>query len=346
MRLVALVVMLFAGRIASAQPVSYALKGQVPQGEKPQVRITAATAVSDLRIELDRDDGKHFSLKQAALKKAQVVTLSIGDGAAGKASYKGTISAQAASDAKRWQDELSFETLVVAPVKIGYDIDHLDLDKHVLQFTMSRAAGAAELVAIAEDGTELGKGSATYNKDAPGTWLSISWTQPAGAVVMMLKLRATTAEGITTVTELIPWSVSVDHEDVTFATDSAKIEPAEEAKLDASLAKIEDIVKKSQKFLKLRLYLAGHTDTVGPGAKNRKLSLDRARAIATYFRKKGLAISIAFAGFGEDVPKVKTADETDERANRRVDYVLGPEGGAPPFKGPYLKAKASWQTAR
>lgn len=331
---------------ASAQPVSYQLKGDVPQGEKPQLRVTAVTPVSDLRVELERDDGKHFTVKHAALAKGQAVTLNIGDGAAGKMSYKGTISTQVAGDKQRWSDALSFDTLVRAPVKIGYDADHLDLDKHVLQFTMSRPAGSAEIVVMGEDGKDLGKGTATYAKEAAGTWLSISWTQPADSRLMMIKLRAITADGLVANVELIPWSVSVDHEDVTFASDSAKIETTEEAKLDASVAKIAEIVKRSERFLKMRLYVAGHTDTVGASAKNRKLSLDRARAISAYFKKHGLALPIAFAGFGEDVLKVKTADNTDERANRRVDYVLGPEGAAPPFKGPYLKAKVAWQTAR
>jgi outer membrane protein OmpA-like peptidoglycan-associated protein len=101
-------------------------------------------------------------------------------------------------------------------------------------------------------------------------------------------------------------------------------------------------VKKSDQFVKMRLYIAGHTDTVGPSAKNRKLSIDRAAAIGKYFRSKGLAIPIAYAGFGEDVLKAKTADNVDERINRRADYVLGPAAGAPPFKGPYLSVKVGW----
>jgi outer membrane protein OmpA-like peptidoglycan-associated protein len=136
----------------------------------------------------------------------------------------------------------------------------------------------------------------------------------------------------------------VTHEDVNFATDSAAIEPDETGKLDASLAQIDDIVKRAGRFMKLKLYIAGHTDTVGPPAKNRALSLARAVAIGAYLRKKGLAIPIIVAGFGEDVPKVKTPDNTDERANRRADYVLGPAAGAPPFKGPYLKARADWKS--
>ena len=93
----------------------------------------------------------------------------------------------------------------------------------------------------------------------------------------------------------------------------------------------------------MRLYIAGHTDTVGPNAKNKKLSLDRALSIGAYFKQKGLAIPIVVAGFGEEVPKVKTKDNTDERANRRADYVLGPAAGTPPFKGPYLKVQAAWK---
>jgi outer membrane protein OmpA-like peptidoglycan-associated protein len=328
---------------AAAQPVSFELKGDVPAGQKPQLRVVAVQAVTDVRVELQRDDGKDFKLRQPSLAKGQSVVLPIGDGAAGKASYKGSISAQIVGG-ERWTDELIFDTLVRGSIKVTYDSDHLDLDKRVLQFKLSRPAGSAELVAIGEDGKELGKGAATYKKEPPDTWLSISWTQPPGTRVMMLKLRALSADGLATNVELIPWSVEVEHEDVNFKTDSAVIDASEEAKLDASLAKIAEIVKRSERFLKLRLYIAGHTDTVGPDGKNRKLSLDRARAIATYFRKQGIALPIAYAGFGEDVLKVKTADGVDERRNRRADYVLGPASAAvPPFKGPYLKARAAWQ---
>lgn len=231
------------------------------------------------------------------------------------------------------------------PVKVAYDAEHLDLDKHVLQFKPSRAVRSATLSVIGEDGNELGTGSASYDQTQAG-WLAISWTQPDGARVMMLKLRVEAGDGVATNVDLIPWSVAIDHEDVNFATDSATIEPGEQAKLDASLDKIAAIMKRTQKVMKLKLWIAGHTDTVGPAAKNRKLSLDRALAIGGYFRSKKLAIPIAVAGFGESVLKVQTPDDTDERANRRADYVLGPDGGAAPFKGPYVKVRADWRTIK
>ncbi|HEU5061481.1 MAG TPA: OmpA family protein, partial [Kofleriaceae bacterium] len=202
------------------------------------------------------------------------------------------------------------------------------------------------VVVIGEDGTEIGTGSATYKDEPAAAWLPITWRQPPDTRAMIVRLRVVADDGRATNLELIPWSVTIDHEDVNFKTDSATIEPAEEAKLEASLAKIQDVVRRSKKFMKVTLYVAGHTDTVGTGAKNRTLSLARARAIATYFRRKGLAIPIAYAGFGEDVLKVKTPQETDARANRRSDYVVGPSGGRPPFKGAYLKARARWQLLR
>lgn len=345
MRWVYILAVLLSVGTAGAQPVSFQLKGDVPQGQKPQIRITAVTKVTDVRIEVDRSDGKHFTHKHVALAKGGAVTLDIGDGAAGKASYKGTISAQIVGGEK-WSDELIFDTLVRAPMKISYDAEHLDLDKHVLQFKLSRPAGKASLTVLADDGKTLDIREVTYAKEAANTWLSISWDQPANARVMSLILSATSADGLESTVQLTPWSVTVDHEDVNFASDSAVIEASETKKLDASLAKIADIVKRSSQFVKMRLYIAGHTDTVGANAKNRKLSVDRARAIATYFRQKGITIPIAFEGFGEEVLKVKTADNTDERANRRVDYVIGPLGGTPPFGGAYLKAKAGWKELR
>ncbi|MFN0251588.1 MAG: OmpA family protein [Kofleriaceae bacterium] len=235
---------------------------------------------------------------------------------------------------------------IASPARVvTYDADHLDLDKRTLQFKVALPATEATIVAIGEDGSELGTGSATFTKTTPTEWQTITWTQPENTRVMKLKLRVVLSDakqGAANV-ELIPWSVAIDHEDVNFATDSAVIDAGDNAKLDASYGKIAEVVKRSEKFMKMRLYVAGHTDTVGANTKNRKLSLARARAIAVYFRKKGLKLPIAFAGFGEEVLKVKTPDSTDERANRRADYVIGPAAGDPPFKGPYLKVKASWK---
>jgi outer membrane protein OmpA-like peptidoglycan-associated protein len=235
-----------------------------------------------------------------------------------------------------------------APIHVGYDADHLDLDKHVLQFKPSRPIAEASLVVIGEDGQELGKGSMTYDHPPAEAWWTIEWTQRTtdrNTRAMVLKLRVAASDGVATNVELVPWSVTIDHEDVTFRTDSAVIDEDQRAKLDATMSKLVEVVKVASPFMKPTLYIAGHTDTVGSAAKNRKLSLERATAIGQYFRTKKLAIPIVVAGFGEEVLKVKTADEADEAANRRADYVIGPSG-APPFHGPYAKVKADWKSLR
>lgn len=88
MRAICFLIVLLAAATAAAQPVSYQLKGEVPIGEKPQIRVTAAQKVLDVRIELDRHDGKHFTLAHKALAKGQAVTLAVGDGSAGRASFR------------------------------------------------------------------------------------------------------------------------------------------------------------------------------------------------------------------------------------------------------------------
>lgn len=323
-------------RVAFAQPVTFELHGEVNVGQKPQLQVRATENVTNLVLELDRDDGRHFTNKQASLAKGKAVVFSIGDGAPGKASYTGTLAV------KGWTEKLDFTTVVKAPLKVAYDADHLDLVNHIIAVKPSRAINTAELTVIGDDGKKLSEASTTPNADAEG-WYAIGWTQPDTARVLKLQLRVATSDGSATNLELIPWSVSIAHEDVKFATDSAVISPEESKKLDASYGKIVEAIKRSEKFIQMKLYIAGHTDTVGASAKNLELSFDRAAAIAQYFKKKGVTVPIAVAGFGEEVLKVKTADNTDEAANRRVDYVLGPAQGAPPFKGAYLRVKAQWK---
>src|ERR1043166_6151691 len=121
----------------------------------------------------------------------------------------------------------AFAQPVRAPFHVSYDAEHLDLDHHVLQFRMSRPAGSAELAVIGEDGGDIGHGAATYHGEPADTWLSLAWDQPGGGRVLMLKLRGVAADGKVTHVELTPWSVTIDHEDVNFATNSAAIEAGE-----------------------------------------------------------------------------------------------------------------------
>jgi outer membrane protein OmpA-like peptidoglycan-associated protein len=213
-------------------------------------------------------------------------------------------------------------------MKVTYRRDKLDLDAHTLEFQLSRPAGSAELQVFAEDGSQIGEGSAKFAREAAGTWLKITWTAKSKADVFRLELRAVADDGIATRVKLLPWTIYVQHEEVRFPTGSADIPPAETPKLDASYQKLIEAVDRARKAdpkLPVRVFIAGHTDTVGSAEDNRKLSLARAKSIAAWFRDRGLPLPLSYAGFGEDALKVKTGDNVDEPRNRRADYILGVE---------------------
>jgi outer membrane protein OmpA-like peptidoglycan-associated protein len=323
----ALAALLALASLAAAAPLDVGLKNQVPAGQKPSIQLTANAPIQRVDVELTRtDDGKHFSLGHGPMKPGESASLPIGDGKAGHFHWQGKLVAHL-PDGNQLTNQITFETATTGNLQVKYARDHLDLDAHVLEFQLSRPAGAAELHVFSDDGVEIGQGQATFHGEPAGTWLPISWTQKAGNV-MRLELRATSQDGQAVLVKLLPWSVHIAHEEVNFPTGSAQIPPAETGKLDASYGKIIEAVEKARKAqpdISVRLFIAGHTDTVGSSADNRKLSLDRARAIAAWFRDRGLPLPIAYAGFGEDALKVKTPDQTDEPANRRADYIVGVE---------------------
>jgi outer membrane protein OmpA-like peptidoglycan-associated protein len=310
--------------VVFAQLVEVQLHNQVAPGQKPSLTVKPAADVARVELQLQRDDGKSFSAQHGAIKAGQSATLPFGD--AHKAKWSGKLIA-VFPDGNRQSYDLTFETAVAGDLRVTYARDHLDLDARTLEFQQSRPAGKAELTVIGDDGKPLGDGAAEYHGEAAGTWLRIGWTQKPGNV-FRLELRTTSADGLTTLVKLLPWSVRVAHEEVNFEFGKSDIRPSETPKLDASYQKIidaVDVARKADPSLQVRLFIAGHTDTVGGSADNRKLSLDRARAIAVWFRDRGLPLPIAYAGFGEEALKVKTPDNTDEPRNRRADYIVGIE---------------------
>jgi len=69
--------------------------------------------------------------------------------------------------------------------------------------------------------------------------------------------------------------------------------------------------------------ITGHTDTVGGAASNDRLSLDRATQVREALVAQGLPVANAkVTGRGEREPRVPTADNVSEAANRRVDLII------------------------
>ncbi|HEY5955462.1 MAG TPA: OmpA family protein [Polyangiaceae bacterium] len=155
----------------------------------------------------------------------------------------------------------------------------------------------------------------------------LHWNPIPRDQIEKIEIRITARDGAYQSVLLIPWSVSIDHEEVQFDTNKAIIRESEVASLNESLTTINRVLAKVEdKGLgTITLFIAGHTDTQGSAEHNLLLSRSRAQAIAEWFVKKGLCVPIAYEGFGETALKKLTADNVDEQANRRVDYILSVE---------------------
>lgn len=216
------------------------------------------------------------------------------------------------------------------PLQVSIDKSKVDLENGRLELKMSRTASHVELKVLDAEGNLIAKRKQDFSGKAAGAVLVVQWPQTGAENVARIEVFAHDAFGYYKGVAIIPWSLEIPHQELNFALDSAKIEKREEPKLEESYSLIKAALKKHKDLGPITLYIAGHTDTLGSAAHNADLSGRRARAIARWFRKRGLGIPIRYEGFGEFALKVKTADEVGEPKNRRVDYLLAVE--TPRFK--------------
>ena len=141
-------------------------------------------------------------------------------------------------------------------------------------------------------------------------------------MVLKITLLCYDTRGFSSGLELFPWQLEVEHEDVRFATAEWSITADEEPKLARAYDDIATAIRRYGKLIDVKLFITGHTDTVGDRRDNAILSERRARAIAAYFRDRGVRVPIYYAGLGETALLVPTADDTEEARNRRARYIV------------------------
>lgn len=226
------------------------------------------------------------------------------------------------------------------PPKVIIDRAKVDLPNHKLVVQLSHAAAKIVVKVFADGGAVLAEVEKKLDGTAANTPIEMSWTPSSAEAVAKVEVWGYDTKGYWAAVAIVPWSATVPHEEVNFATDSDAIRPADVPKLQASLTKITDVAQKHAGLGKVTLFVLGHTDTVGKDDHNLTLSRKRARAIAAWFKAHGLSavVGVAFEGAGEKMLLVKTADETAEERNRRVDYILALEPPALP------SSELSWKT--
>lgn len=227
-----------------------------------------------------------------------------------------------------------------ASFKVQVDKSHA-LDEHRMEIRMSRPPGKVQLTVKTEEGAIIADVQEDFTGKPANAPLVVRWEQAADQPTGTISLRMYDRDEHYIDQEYSAWFVPIPHEEVNFHTDSSDIDAAEVPKLDAALAKVQEVLTKdkAREHKGLTLYVAGHTDTVGNAGYNLRLSQARAQSIARWFRQKGVRIPIAYEGFGESALRVQTPDETDEPRNRRADYIIADD--APPLKA--VGFKPAWK---
>lgn len=85
------------------------------------------------------------------------------------------------------------------------------------------------------------------------------------------------------------------------------------------ISKVDSIIKKLDAE---KVIVQGHTDSVGSAKVNKKLSKERASAVAKYLASLRGGYKIAYSGYGESHPIASNETNAGRATNRRVDLVL------------------------
>ncbi|MDH5676957.1 MAG: OmpA family protein [Myxococcales bacterium] len=226
---------------------------------------------------------------------------------------------------------------VIRPLEIKLAREHVDVEARYLYLTMNNPAGHVDLTLYNTTGRSVHESSHDFAGKQPGQKLEVRWPE-LGQAVGRIELRVFDAAESWEGFELLPFSVEIPHEDVVFESGKWTIRDGERDKLDAAHGEILEAIAKHGSDLKARLYIIGHTDTVGSASDNQVLSQKRATAIARYFVERGgISLPVLAQGKGESTLAVKTTDNVDEARNRRAQYILAvqaPTGGDWKVVGP------------
>lgn len=309
-----------AGDALKVEVVPKALQGQ----GHPELVIKAEARLERLKLDLRRPDGKRLQETVGPILAGREHRFALKLAGPGKARLVGDLEVElAGGESGRMPLELEVELLT--PLELSIERTGVDLAARKLRLEADRDVAKVQVSVMSDVGTPLGTTELPLEGGrAAGTPIEVAWKQSAGTV-MRITVQAWDADGFFGAVDLFPWKVEIPHEDIHFATGASTVEAAEAPKLEAALGALNAALIKYGAFAKVGLYVAGHTDTVGDAASNRALSDDRARAIGRWFKAHGVKAPIHYAGFGEDIPFVKTADEVDEAKNRRAEYIVAVE---------------------
>ncbi|MBH24845.1 MAG: hypothetical protein CMH57_10400 [Myxococcales bacterium] len=305
---------------AAEAQVQYRLATKVPEGQKPRVTIVAQESLEQVELVVKRSDGKAHRFKRKNVLRGAEIEVPLPQ-STGSFAYSATLTFKTVTG-QVGEANFEFEAAVAPALEIKLRRDRSSLDQKQIVLTANAPVKLGEIEVFGEGGAILASESVELGGVAPGGDLVLGWSG-ADASIERIAVKIHDQLGFWQTLELVPFTVNIPHKEVNFDSGKASFGASEAQKLEETYALLSEQLAKHGSDLEIRLYIAGYTDTVGAAQSNIALSTARARAIASWFRKRGITIPIFYQGFGESVLLVKTADNVDEPRNRRALYILG-----------------------
>jgi outer membrane protein OmpA-like peptidoglycan-associated protein len=303
-----------------ALSVELTAKAQAGKGQ-PELVVRAHSALTQIILDVKRStDGRRIKARSGPILAGRSHVFVLPMTAAGTAQFQGSLSVQL-DDGQTGSMPIDVQVELLPPLKVKVRAQDLDLKGRVMKLSTSRTIVRAQLTLMSDAGAPMGTTEVDVGLADDKGLYTLSYEQGIGTIMKMV-LQVYDDSGFFGGLELFPWQVDIPHQEVNFASGQHRIDPAEVSKLQTSLHGITAAIAKFGKLADISLFVGGHTDSVGDAGSNQGLSSRRARAIAKWFRSKGVRIPVFAAGFGESLLLVGTPDETDEVQNRRAEYIV------------------------
>ena len=332
LRCALVVVALCGGVRAFADDVDLEVSSRVPLGTAPAVTLHVHIPLRSGTVDLKAPGA---SLKQTLgpVDAGHDLVFKLPHKTLGRLQWSGTL-AVTFDDKSGGTLPLSFSSEIFGGIDVAFVSTRKDIvDDNRVAITMSGPCDRVDVEVTDTDGELLASTSKAFDGAAAGTTLTVDWLPRKTTPIACVEVTAHDTSGAFKSGISCPWQVDLPHEDVEFESGKSDVRTSEEPKLLAVLpdltkqaSGVERVMKKTHGTKSVKLLVAGHTDTVGSSSSNRALSEARASSIARWFRKHGVTVAVYARGFGEDVLKVETPDETPEPRNRRAEYTLTVDG--------------------
>jgi hypothetical protein len=194
------------------------------------------------------------------------------------------------------REGLPFDTLVrarvdvVAPLEVKLAPKDVDLRKRQLRFFTSSGVSFAELSLYDLDGKAVHKATTRFEPRAHKQGYALTWPELA-QLPARIGLRVFATDDTWTDVEWSPLEIEVPHEPIYFEDTFADAGTLE--KLSGAYAVLQLTLSEHTELHGLRVYVLG---TGVDGAESDE-AMQRALAVAAYFRERGLALPIYVGGF-------------------------------------------------